>query len=64
MNAGVIERCSKYEKVSPAGVVCIMWPIEAVAATVSLKVILDTQNIEIYILMSGIIIDTTVAGKL
>lgn len=38
MDAGVVESCGKYSRILPPGLHCICFPIEAVAANVSLKI--------------------------
>lgn len=38
MNAGVIENCSKYSRVAPAGFVFLKWPFESVVKIMSLKI--------------------------
>eukprot|EP01038_Epipyxis_sp_PR26KG_P008446 gene8446-11424_t len=38
MNAGVLENCGKFEKVVPAGFVCVLWPCYNISAAISLKI--------------------------
>ena len=44
MNAGVIENCGKYNKIAPAGLICLMWPCQNLVNIVSLKI----QALEIH----------------
>ena len=38
MNAGVVEKCGKFDRVIPPGCHCIMFPYETLSSRVSLKV--------------------------
>ena len=38
MDAGVVENCGKYSRILPPGLHCICFPVEAIAARVSLKI--------------------------
>jgi regulator of protease activity HflC (stomatin/prohibitin superfamily) len=44
MNAGIVENCGKFERVAPAGFLCLKWPFESVVRTLSLK----TQKLDVY----------------
>jgi regulator of protease activity HflC (stomatin/prohibitin superfamily) len=62
MDAGVVESCGKYSRILPPGLHCICFPIEAIAANVSLKikhteVSCDTKS------KDNVFVTVVVAGK-
>jgi regulator of protease activity HflC (stomatin/prohibitin superfamily) len=44
MNAGVVENLGKFSRVIPPGFACLLYPLESIASTISLKI----QHLEVH----------------